>query len=733
MSVSTTYLLNVALHGAVLSIFAMGVLALLRRPGRRSFVAISGLLAVGVLPWMTALRPERRGGKPVAEVQAQPVSPALPLWTVVTLPMPQEKPVVVPSEPVANTASFVFPDPLTCVVSVWAAGTAAGMILLAWALLKVGFWKRSLRPLDDKAWDTLTSLSPDIPARHLFFLSESTTSPCVTGFFRPRIVLPGFLLKKGAEQELRWALGHEIAHLRAGDSRWVIVFSLIRCVNWWNPLVHRLVSQWADAREQLCDLHATGLSEDRSDYGKFLIDMARRIAGRPPLAVAMAKRTHAGRLKQRIVCLLGSGADSMQPVGKAFVGFGSALFVTSAVFVSALRIGAEETKDLPISTADAEPAKEQTVPAPDPSAETSPATTLPKPPEARSSVKWTSQSQLKFSAKMLATPTKPAFKDGTLLSDGQVQLYMRSVSQTKGVDLMTAPSVTARFGESVKIEIINHVVPKPGRQDPAKPVPFVGISFSMLGKPAGNQMDLKFDADYRFVSGKPISHFSRKEAAKLDPDAIKIVQHSVASRMNPGQTVVCDLGEIEPGRFLQILVNAVPIDRDGRPVDAFVNGKPVDLPDDSVRRSGAGNTETPPQDMSSLKNTRGKLRLNAVVIDIPRDPKLREDQRYFKKLSPAADDSLNALVAHYGLEKRPLKEVVIPLKGPTVPWPEHPEIRLSAVASPDLSIFVLTNDSEKNGKSSISHMDSGHMVHIDVQSGNPAIERRVYLTVFAER
>ncbi len=110
MSVSNTYLLNVALHGAVLSIFATGLLALLRRPGQRSFVAIAGLLAVGVLPWMTALRPERRVSEPLAEISTQPVSPALPMWTVVTLPLPEEKSVVDYSKPVADAPSFVFPS-----------------------------------------------------------------------------------------------------------------------------------------------------------------------------------------------------------------------------------------------------------------------------------------------------------------------------------------------------------------------------------------------------------------------------------------------------------------------------------------------------------------------------------------------------------------------------------------------------------------------------------------------
>ncbi|MFC7336521.1 Amuc_1098 family type IV pilus outer membrane protein [Haloferula chungangensis] len=45
-----------------------------------------------------------------------------------------------------------------------------------------------------------------------------------------------------------------------------------------------------------------------------------------------------------------------------------------------------------------------------------------------------------------------------LFSDGQVQLIMRGLSQKKGSDLMTAPSVTARSGEKATIEIIREFI-----------------------------------------------------------------------------------------------------------------------------------------------------------------------------------------------------------------------------------------------------------------------------------
>jgi len=52
-----------------------------------------------------------------------------------------------------------------------------------------------------------------------------------------------------------------------------------------------------------------------------------------------------------------------------------------------------------------------------------------------------------------------------LFSDGQLKVIMRGLSQRKGVDLMTAPSITARSGEKATIEIIREFI-YPTEYDP---------------------------------------------------------------------------------------------------------------------------------------------------------------------------------------------------------------------------------------------------------------------------
>jgi len=77
------YLLNVALHAAILSASASLCLLLMRQERYRSLVAITGLLAVGFLPWFSALSRSSERSVVSSEIVDQPM--ALPTWTVVTL------------------------------------------------------------------------------------------------------------------------------------------------------------------------------------------------------------------------------------------------------------------------------------------------------------------------------------------------------------------------------------------------------------------------------------------------------------------------------------------------------------------------------------------------------------------------------------------------------------------------------------------------------------------------
>ncbi|MDB6134469.1 MAG: type and secretion system protein [Verrucomicrobiales bacterium] len=85
-----------------------------------------------------------------------------------------------------------------------------------------------------------------------------------------------------------------------------------------------------------------------------------------------------------------------------------------------------------------------------------------------------------------ATAVSPgAFALAGVFTDPQFQIVMRALSQKKGVDLMTAPSVIARSGQRSKVEVIREF-PYPTEFDPPQiPQTFGGGGGSLFGGDSG--------------------------------------------------------------------------------------------------------------------------------------------------------------------------------------------------------------------------------------------------------
>ncbi|MFZ7095784.1 M56 family metallopeptidase [Luteimonas dalianensis] len=106
--------------------------------------------------------------------------------------------------------------------------------------------------------------------------------PALVGALRPRIVLPmDFESRLGAD-EAALVLAHERAHLARGDTRANLVAVVLRCLQWFNPLLH-----WADSRFRLdqelaCD--AAVLAHDpsaRRRYAGAMLNVQLAVPGLP--------------------------------------------------------------------------------------------------------------------------------------------------------------------------------------------------------------------------------------------------------------------------------------------------------------------------------------------------------------------------------------------------------------------------------------------------------------------
>ncbi|HEX3756214.1 MAG TPA: M56 family metallopeptidase [Rhizomicrobium sp.] len=276
---------NLAMVGAIL------VVSLLRRPMRNAFHArISyGLWLLVPAAMLASLLPPR-----VIVIAADPVSGPIPL--------------ALPAAPVRAAAQFVQAAPLD------------------WSLLLFIVWLVGMGAM---------ALVMARQQRH-FHAAERLggAGPAVTGFLRPRIVIPLDFAAQFSAGEQAAVLAHEAAHLARQDARINAMVAGLRCLCWFNPLVH-LGALWLRKDQELaCDASAVA-KVGRSDYANALLKSQMRAMALPlgcawprsehPLTERVALLKHrAPRAARRrtgmaAIALLtlcgGVGAWAAQPVG----------------------------------------------------------------------------------------------------------------------------------------------------------------------------------------------------------------------------------------------------------------------------------------------------------------------------------------------------------------------------------------------------------------------------------
>ena len=111
---------------------------------------------------------------------------------------------------------------------------------------------------------------------------ERVPGPAVVGALRPRIVLPtGFESRLGADSAAL-VLAHEQAHLARGDTRASLVAVVLRCLQWFNPLLHLAARRFRLDQELACD--ATVIARHphaRRQYAGAMLNVQLAVPGLP--------------------------------------------------------------------------------------------------------------------------------------------------------------------------------------------------------------------------------------------------------------------------------------------------------------------------------------------------------------------------------------------------------------------------------------------------------------------
>ncbi|MGO1071951.1 M56 family metallopeptidase [Lysobacter sp. CA199] len=77
--------------------------------------------------------------------------------------------------------------------------------------------------------------------------------PAVIGLWRPAIVLPPDFEHRYDSQQRELILAHERVHLARGDLRLNALVAVVRCVFWFNPLLHYAAARFRHDQELSCD------------------------------------------------------------------------------------------------------------------------------------------------------------------------------------------------------------------------------------------------------------------------------------------------------------------------------------------------------------------------------------------------------------------------------------------------------------------------------------------------
>lgn len=82
---------------------------------------------------------------------------------------------------------------------------------------------------------------------------EGRAGPAVVGVLKPRVVTPDDFARRYTAREQAVVLAHEVTHILRHDSRVNAAVALLRCVNWFNPLVHLAAHYLRIDQELACD------------------------------------------------------------------------------------------------------------------------------------------------------------------------------------------------------------------------------------------------------------------------------------------------------------------------------------------------------------------------------------------------------------------------------------------------------------------------------------------------
>lgn len=219
------------------------------------------------------------------EMRESPVESVLPLTPTSIEPAANQPPAVepLPAMPInvvslssprvenERASATVFGMFAAAALALWCVVSGVLLLRLARAWWSMTRLRRRAVPADATTTEVCRGLAiqmrvqaPNVEC------SPYVPSPCLTGLFRPTILLP----EEPFELPMRDVLVHELAHLARRDCHWKLIHQLATALFFFQPLLWRLGHKIEAASEEVCDDFVVQLGNDRSSYARGLVDVA---------------------------------------------------------------------------------------------------------------------------------------------------------------------------------------------------------------------------------------------------------------------------------------------------------------------------------------------------------------------------------------------------------------------------------------------------------------------------
>jgi TonB family protein len=220
----------------------------------------------------------------------------------------------IPSAPSGDVAAMGLRIATPLRVATGFAGREAGFSWQSWAL---GAWAcgaiaSALRMVSAQARfrAALGALRPQGDAWRAEFAADAL--PATVGVLAPRIVVPVDFEARFDARQRELILAHDRAHVARGDARANLAAATLRCLCWFNPLVHVAARRFRHDQELACDAIVVACHpQSRHAYGDALFQ-AQLVAQASPLGC------HFGfghPLKERIAMLREPIASRRRRIG----------------------------------------------------------------------------------------------------------------------------------------------------------------------------------------------------------------------------------------------------------------------------------------------------------------------------------------------------------------------------------------------------------------------------------